>query len=127
MARRRFRPDQKTVRSITQRRKDDEADHGAAPLGDLRAQRRYLCCGSFNLPPATRSRVVRIVTVCIGTGPVGVMVIGILPGQVGPPVAILVMAGLGLCGLSLVCRKLITARQQLAWCATNQTAMPPCA
>ena len=114
MARRRFRPDQKTVRSITQRRKDDEADHGAAPLGHLRAQRRYLCYGSFNLPPATRSRVVRTVTVCIGTGPVGVMVIGILPGQVGPPVAILVMAGLGLCGLSLVWRKLITARQQLA-------------
>jgi hypothetical protein len=28
----------------------------------------------------------------------GVMVIGILSGQVGPQVAILVMAGLGLCG-----------------------------
>jgi hypothetical protein len=44
---------------------------------------------------------------CIGTGPVGVMIIGMLSGQVGPPVAILVMAGLGLCGLSLVWRKLI--------------------
>jgi hypothetical protein len=39
-----------------------------------------------------------IATMCIGTGPVGVMVIGILSGQVGPQVAILVMAGLGLCG-----------------------------
>ena len=56
-------------------------------------------------PPATRSRVMGIVTMCIGTGPVGVMMIGILSGQVGPPAAILIMAGLGLCGLSLVLRK----------------------
>jgi len=39
-----------------------------------------------------------------------VMVIGILSGQVGPPVAILIMAGLGLSGLSLVWRKLINVR-----------------
>src|SRR5215467_285396 len=47
-----------------------------------------------------------IVTICIGTGPVGVMIIGVLSGRVGPPVAILIMAGLGLCGLSLLWRKL---------------------
>jgi predicted MFS family arabinose efflux permease len=58
-------------------------------------------------PPATRSRVMGIVTMCIGTGPVGVIMIGVLSGQVGPPTAILIMAGLGLCGLSLVWRKLI--------------------
>src|SRR5690348_6413343 len=58
-------------------------------------------------PPATRSRVMGIVTMCIGTGPVGVVMIGILSGQVGPPLAILIMAGLGLCGLSLVWRTLI--------------------
>jgi MFS family permease len=62
------------------------------------------------VPPATRSRVMGIVTMCIGTGPVGVMVIGILSGQVGPPMAILMMAGLGLCGLSLVRWKLIKVR-----------------
>jgi len=61
-------------------------------------------------PPATRSRVMGIVTMCIGTGPVGVMMIGILSGQVGPPVAILIMAGVGLCGLSLVWRELIKVR-----------------
>ena len=61
-------------------------------------------------PLATRSRVMGIVTMCIGTGPVGVMVIGILSGQVGPPVAILIMAGLGLSGLSLVWRELINVR-----------------
>jgi len=44
---------------------------------------------------------------CIGTGPVGVMMIGVLSGKVGPPVAVLIMAGLGLCGLSLVWGKLI--------------------
>jgi hypothetical protein len=48
-----------------------------------------------------------IVTMCIGTGPVGVTMIGILSGQVGPPTAILIMAGLGICGLSLVWRRLI--------------------
>jgi MFS family permease len=58
-------------------------------------------------PPATRSRVMGIVTMCIGTGPVGVLMIGILSAQIGPPVAILIMAGLGLCGLGLVWRKLI--------------------
>ena len=58
-------------------------------------------------PPATRSRVMGIVTMCIGTGPVGVMMIGILSGQIGPPAAILIMAGLGISGLSLVWRKLI--------------------
>ena len=58
-------------------------------------------------PPATRSRVMGIVTMCIGTGPVGVMMIGILSGQIGPPAAILIMAGLGISGLSIVWRKLI--------------------
>jgi hypothetical protein len=35
------------------------------------------------------------------------MMIGILSEQVGPPKAILIMTGLGLCGLSLVWRRLI--------------------
>ena len=58
-------------------------------------------------PSTTRSRVMGIVTMCIGTRPVGVVMIGILSGQVGPPAAILIMASLGLCGLTLVWRKLI--------------------
>jgi MFS family permease len=58
-------------------------------------------------PSATRSRVMGIVTMCIGTGPVGLVMIGILSSQVGPPGAILIMASLGLCGLTLVWRKLI--------------------
>jgi hypothetical protein len=61
-------------------------------------------------PPAARSRVMGIVTMCIGTGPVGVVMIGILSEQVGPRKAILIMAGLGRCGLSLVWRRLIKVR-----------------
>jgi MFS family permease len=58
-------------------------------------------------PPATRSRVMGIVTMCIGTGPLGVLLIGALAQHLGPEAAILIMAGIGLAGLSLVWRKLI--------------------
>jgi MFS family permease len=61
-------------------------------------------------PFATRSRVMGIVTMCIGTGPLGVVMIGVLSEQFGPPAAILIMAGLGIAGLSLVWTKLIEVR-----------------
>jgi MFS family permease len=60
-------------------------------------------------PLATRSRVMGIVTVCIGTGPLGVLAIGLLSEQLGPSLAILIMAGFGVGGLSLVWTKLIEA------------------
>jgi MFS family permease len=53
-------------------------------------------------PPTTRSRVMGIVTMCIGIGPLGVLAIGALSEQLGPFVAIFIMACLGLVGLSLV-------------------------
>ena len=43
-----------------------------------------------------------IVTVCIGTGPFGVLAIGALSEWLGAPAAILMMAGTGLCGLALL-------------------------
>jgi MFS family permease len=58
-------------------------------------------------PPATRSRVMGIVTMCIGTGPLGVLLIGALSERLGPEAAILIMAGIGVAGLSLVWKKLI--------------------
>jgi len=58
-------------------------------------------------PPQTRSRVMGIVTMCIGTGPLGVLVIGALSERLGPPRAVLIMAGIGILGLALVWRKLI--------------------
>ncbi len=47
-------------------------------------------------PIAMRSRLMGIVTVCIGTGPLGVLAAGALAREVGPRSAVLVMAGLGL-------------------------------
>jgi MFS family permease len=61
-------------------------------------------------PPATRSRVMGIVTMCIGTGPLGVLIIGALSERVGPEAAILIMAGTGIAGLSLVWRHLISGK-----------------
>ena len=51
-------------------------------------------------PAAATSRVMGIITMCIGTGPLGVLAIGLLADQVGPAPAILVMAGIGLAGLT---------------------------
>ena len=50
-------------------------------------------------PPAMTSRVMGIVTMCIGTGPIGVLAIGLLAERIGAAPAILVMAGLGFAGL----------------------------
>lgn len=47
-------------------------------------------------PAAMRSRLMGIVTVCIGTGPLGVLLAGALAAEIGPRVAIVVMATLGL-------------------------------
>ncbi len=63
-------------------------------------------------PPATRSRVMGIVTMCIGTGPIGVLMIGALSEELGPPMAILVMAGIGVAGLSLIARRVLGPRSE---------------
>ncbi|HEY6982812.1 MFS transporter [Reyranella sp.] len=47
-------------------------------------------------PAEMRSRLMGIVTVCIGTGPIGILAIGLLAGQFGPRHAIVIMASLGL-------------------------------
>src|SRR5947207_16002924 len=63
-------------------------------------------------PPATRSRVMGIVTMCIGTGPIGVLLIGALSEEIGPPAAILVMAGIGVVGLLLIVRRVLGPRAE---------------
>ncbi len=55
-------------------------------------------------PPAARSRVMGIVTMCIGTGPLGILAIGLLSEQLGPAAAMLIMAGFGILGLGLLWR-----------------------
>ena len=47
-------------------------------------------------PPQIRSRLMGIVTVCIGTGPLGVLAAGYLSDHIGPRSAVLIMACLGL-------------------------------
>jgi len=61
-------------------------------------------------PPTTRSRVMGIVTMCIGTGPIGVLMIGALSEEIGPPAAVLVMAGIGVAGLLLIARRVLGPR-----------------
>lgn len=47
-------------------------------------------------PPEVRSRLMGVVTVCIGTGPLGQLAIGALSDQIGPRSAVIVMAVAGL-------------------------------
>lgn len=47
-------------------------------------------------PPEMRSRLMGIVTVCIGTGPLGILAAGAISDQIGPRGAVIVMAVAGL-------------------------------
>ena len=47
-------------------------------------------------PPEMRSRLMGIVTVCIGTGPLGILAAGAIAGEIGPRGAVIVMAVIGL-------------------------------
>ncbi len=47
-------------------------------------------------PPEMRSRLMGIVTVCIGTGPLGILAAGAISDQIGPRGAVIVMAIIGL-------------------------------
>jgi MFS family permease len=47
-------------------------------------------------PPEIRSRVLGLVTTCIGMGPIGVLAMGVLGDSVGPRLAIAIMTGVGL-------------------------------
>jgi MFS family permease len=53
-------------------------------------------------PADMRSRLMGIVTVCIGTGPLGVLAAGLISNEIGPRDAVLVMAGLGLVATALL-------------------------
>jgi MFS family permease len=53
-----------------------------------------------NAPAAARSRILGIITVCIGTGPLGVLAIGALSDWLGASRAMLVMAVAGLVALA---------------------------
>lgn len=60
-------------------------------------------------PAAMRSRVMGIVTMSIGMGPLGVLAAGMLSEWLGPAPAVLTMACFGLAGLGLVWARLLRA------------------
>jgi MFS family permease len=55
-------------------------------------------------PPETRSRVLGLVTTCIGASPFGVLTVGALADAFGPALAIKIMATLALLSLALIWR-----------------------
>ena len=65
-------------------------------------------------PPEMRSRLMGIVTVCIGTGPLGILAAGALSDEIGPRGAVIAMAAAGL---------LLTAG--LAWALRPGTPKTP--
>ncbi len=68
-------------------------------------------------PPEARSRVLGLVTTCIGMSPFGTLAIGVLADALGPGKAILIMAGLGLAvlaGTALFVLRPVERRRALA-------------
>ena len=65
-------------------------------------------------PPDVRSRLMGIVTVCIGTGPLGQLAAGAISDQIGPRAAVIVLAAAGL---------VLTA--WLAWALGRRNPAPP--
>jgi MFS family permease len=61
-------------------------------------------------PPEARSRMLGLVTTCIGTGPFGVLAVGLLAESLGAPRAIALMAACGLALLALV--QVVTVRMR---------------
>lgn len=57
-------------------------------------------------PAALRSRVMGLITVCIGTGPLGVLAVGALSEWLGAPAALLAMATAGAIGLAAIAWRL---------------------
>lgn len=54
------------------------------------------------VPRDARSRVLGIVTMCIGVGPLGTLVVGMLADMIGASRAVLILALIGLAGVALV-------------------------
>lgn len=60
----------------------------------------------LDAPPEARSRLLGLVTTCIGTGPFGLLLIGSLADAQGPAAAVTAMAAAGLGGLALIAASL---------------------
>jgi MFS family permease len=56
----------------------------------------------LHAPPHIRSRLMGLLTVCIGTGPLGILLIGFLADRVGPLLAVDIMALAGLVAVGVI-------------------------
>jgi len=56
-------------------------------------------------PVEARSRVMGLVTTCIGLGPAGSLALGGLSDSIGPAAALVLMASIGLAGMALITRR----------------------
>jgi MFS family permease len=56
-------------------------------------------------PVEARSRVMGLVTTCIGLGPAGSLALGALSDSIGPAAALALMASIGLAGMALTTRR----------------------
>ena len=56
----------------------------------------------LHAPPHIRSRLMGLLTVCIGMGPLGILLIGVLADRFGPLLAVDIMAATGLVAVSAI-------------------------
>jgi hypothetical protein len=56
----------------------------------------------LHAPPHIRSRLMGLLTVCIGSGPIGILLIGVLADRFGPLVAVDIMAVTGFVAVSAI-------------------------
>jgi MFS family permease len=77
----------------------------------------------LHAPPHIRSRLMGLLTVCIGMGPVGILLIGTLADWLGPLLAVEIMAMTGLVAVSAI--GLAWARHPLSGAAGTAHWAPP--
>jgi len=75
----------------------------------------------LHAPPQLRSRLMGLLTVCIGSGPLGILLIGVLADRFGPLLAVDITATAGLLAVSLI--GLAWRRNDLRRAATDRPAL----
>lgn len=73
-------------------------------------------------PPAMRSRQMGLITVCIGSGPLGQIFVGALAAQFGPLAAVVIAGLLGLAGIAII--GILWTRSGQPSTGTDATAAP---
>ena len=79
----------------------------------------------LHAPPHLRSRLMGLLTVCIGSGPLGILLIGVLADRFGPLLAVDIMASAGLLAVSADRAGLAAERPPAGNAARRRTGRPP--